>query len=246
MLKLTIAFVAVVLLGGIGLSWLGFGVRPPLGDPESSSSSSSEGRVPAPLSNVRSPAEGLPPTREEDSHVYSREEVYPREEGDQASSVKGSTQSDQSQVDPAVKDRVDAARSLGILKSSFDLKNPGAWGEFARIWDETTAIVRSTHNERIGIGRRIAAARFKEGKCDTILFEESDRQKDGGFGGVWQNLGHPDEFLSTNYDYRPGGGQKITQVRIPPGENGDMDNATLCLKLAQDMRRDAMLTLVKH
>jgi hypothetical protein len=144
---------------------------------------------------------------------------------------------------------VSDARKAGIVgKQGIQLPDQRAWKDFELLWQETSSIVLKAERVRGDVGSRIAKQSFKRGECVTIAVDPASIRPDGSFD-VSEITGkrHEDEWVSTRLSSPKDGPTAVQQVRIMPGMNQEFDDATLKMRLARDMRRDAVLDfLARH
>ena len=138
------------------------------------------------------------------------------------------------------------AAEAGIAPRNLRLPNDSNWARFAQTWNEASEAVSTAHNAWYKRGRSIAIDRFKNGRYEEILYEESQRV-DGGFPAheITQKR-HADEWVALKMLGRAGGGQRFLVVRMMPGEESSYDEATHELRLAERTRRDAMSRILQE
>jgi len=148
---------------------------------------------------------------------------------------------------PEHRSMIARAVKMGVLKDSgIVLQTAKQWQDLYELWTTATSQVTAAQSSRLLLAQEIAAKRLVAGKYQAFEVDESTRLPSGGFSGPWNDKTHPDEILSNTYKYREGGGQIIHSVRLPPGEVPEIDEATLNLRLLDELRREAVLQLIQQ
>ena len=138
----------------------------------------------------------------------------------------------------------DFARAGLGLDEPVVLTAPERWSELERLWEQQSERVNAARSARRQLATKIARARLKAGEFEEILVGPEAIAADGSIDGPWRNLLHPDEWVTTRYRYREGGGQIVEQVRIMPGELPELDNATTTFRVAETLRRNRVRAFI--
>lgn len=152
-------------------------------------------------------------------------------------------------LEPTTRRTINQARQSGALPEEdlLLLADEGAMKEFLRTWHETSELVHQCKNDRASLFKRYSQERYESGHYAETLLDESERTDDGGFRmDRFFKKNHPDEYCSTKMLYREGGGQIVRQVRVMPGEDLALDEATMTLRLAERLQCDALSSLLQR
>lgn len=130
--------------------------------------------------------------------------------------------------------------AAGALPQNLRLPSREDWERLVQLWDDASAPVLAAEEMRRRLGKALARERYRSGLHEEVLFEESQRVNGGFPIDALTKLKHADEWISLRMLYREGGGQRFHIVRVMPGEAPQLDDATSELRLAENLRKDAM------